>query len=45
MANVLQIQHVTVVVDEEPERAGIDPRHLLIDREPDDNLRPVEKAE
>ena len=36
---------VTVIVDEEPDRAGIDPRHLLIDRDPDDNSRPVEKAD
>jgi hypothetical protein len=30
---------VAVVVDGRPERAGVDPRHLLIDRVPDDNVR------
>lgn len=32
---------ITLVVDERPVRAGIDPRHLLIDRVPDDNCRRV----
>jgi len=32
---------VTFVVNERPVRAGIDPRHLLIDRVPDDNCRRV----
>lgn len=31
----------TFVVDEEPEKAGIDPFRLLIDRVPDDNLKKV----
>ncbi len=30
-----------VIVDQEPKRAGIDPRNLLIDRVVDDNLKPV----
>ena len=30
---------IEVVVEEKPVRAGIDPRHLLIDRVPDDNLK------
>ncbi len=30
---------IEVVVEERPVRAGIDPRHLLIDRVPDDNLK------
>lgn len=30
---------VSVVVDGAPARAGIDPRHLLIDRVPDDNVK------
>jgi aminopeptidase N len=33
---------VTVVVDGEPRRAGIDPYHKLIDRTPADNVRSVE---
>jgi ABC-type transport system involved in multi-copper enzyme maturation permease subunit len=37
-------QTITVTVDEEPARAGIDPRTLLIDRETDDNLTPVQSA-
>jgi hypothetical protein len=32
---------IEVVVDARPARAGIDPRHLLIDRVPDDNVRRV----
>jgi ABC-2 type transport system permease protein len=35
---------VTIVLGERPARAGVDPRHLLIDREPDDNTREVEDA-
>ena len=31
------VSEVTVVVDEEPVTAGIDPYHKLIDRHPDDN--------
>ncbi|MPY90582.1 MAG: hypothetical protein GEU99_22005 [Luteitalea sp.] len=31
-------QTITVTVPQRPARAGIDPRHLLIDVEPDDNL-------
>ena len=33
-----------VVVDEAPERAGIDPYHKLIDRNPDDNVAAVQAA-
>ena len=36
---------VTVVLDERPIRAGVDPRKLLIDRAPRDNTREVEDAE
>jgi len=32
---------IEVVVDSRPARAGIDPRHLLVDRVPDDNTRRV----
>ncbi len=32
---------VELVVDERPVRAGIDPRHLLVDRVPRDNVRKV----
>jgi hypothetical protein len=32
---------VEVIVDEEPDRAGINPRNLLIDRVPGDNARQV----
>ncbi len=32
---------IEVVVDERPVAAGIDPRNLLIDRMPEDNLRPI----
>jgi hypothetical protein len=35
---------VAVVVDGKPARAGIDPRHLLIDRVPDDNVKRVETS-
>ncbi|MCA9697904.1 MAG: hypothetical protein KC431_10305, partial [Myxococcales bacterium] len=35
---------VTVIVDERPLEAGIDPRNLLIDREPDDNRVKVKDA-
>jgi aminopeptidase N len=38
-------QTITVVVDEKPARAGADPYTLLIDRETDDNLADVTKAE
>ena len=34
-------QTITVTVPRQPGRAGIDPRHLLIDVEPDDNDRAV----
>jgi hypothetical protein len=34
-------QHITVTVPKEPARAGIDPRNLLIDVEPDDNLKEI----
>lgn len=30
-----------IIVDQEPKRAGIDPRNLLVDRVVDDNLKPV----
>jgi hypothetical protein len=33
---------VTIVLDERPSKAGIDPRHLLIDRAPRDNTRSVD---
>jgi ABC-2 type transport system permease protein len=32
---------VSFVVDEKPTRAGVDPRVLLVDRDPEDNLRNV----
>ena len=32
---------IEIVVDDKPVRAGIDPRNLLIDRVPDDNVRRV----
>jgi hypothetical protein len=32
---------IEIVVDQEPERAGIDPRNLLIDRVPGDNVKRV----
>jgi len=32
---------IQVVVDEKPVRAGIDPRHLFVDRVPDDNISRV----
>jgi ABC-2 type transport system permease protein len=35
-------EEVTIVLDEMPSKAGIDPRHLLIDRRPKDNTRAVE---
>ncbi|WP_251951720.1 ABC transporter permease/M1 family aminopeptidase [Salinibacter ruber] len=38
-------QKISVVVDEKPARAGIDPYGLLIDRNTDDNLTSVEKSE
>jgi hypothetical protein len=34
----------TFVTDRMPDKAGIDPLLLLIDRVPDDNLKAVEKA-
>ena len=30
-----------IIVDQEPKRAGNDPRNLLVDRVVDDNLKPV----
>lgn len=36
-------QELSFEVDAEPAEAGIDPRNLLVDRNPDDNLRPVSK--
>jgi hypothetical protein len=35
-------QTITVTVPGRPARAGIDPRHLLIDVEPGDNLMDVQ---
>jgi ABC-2 type transport system permease protein len=35
---------VSFVVDEKPTRAGIDPRVLLVDRDPDDNVRSVSEG-
>ncbi|MFO7565482.1 MAG: M1 family aminopeptidase [Enhygromyxa sp.] len=35
-------EELTLVLDERPVRAGIDPRNLLIDRAPRDNVRAVE---
>jgi hypothetical protein len=35
------VNEIEVVVDEKPAKAGIDPRHLLVDRVPDDNTRKV----
>ena len=32
---------IEIVVDGVPVRAGIDPRHLFVDRVPDDNIRKV----
>ena len=34
-----------MVVDQEPHKAGIDPFNKLIDRDPDDNLAPVDPSE
>lgn len=34
-------REIEISVNRQPTRAGIDPRHLLIDRVPDDNLRKV----
>jgi ABC-2 type transport system permease protein len=38
-------QTVTVTVDEKPARAGIDPYVILVDRDTDDNVTTVSKAE
>ena len=35
-------QQITVRVDQKPDRAGIDPLNLLIDRHPKDNVKTVE---
>jgi ABC-2 type transport system permease protein len=35
---------LTLVLDERPTKAGVDPRKLLIDRSPSDNTRSVEDA-
>ena len=35
---------ITLVVDEEPVRAGIDPYHKLVDRNPENNLTRVTAA-
>ncbi|MCC6413355.1 MAG: hypothetical protein IT270_16960, partial [Saprospiraceae bacterium] len=34
-------QSFTFVVDEKPEKAGLDPFSLLVDREPEDNMKEV----
>jgi len=34
---------ITVIVDREPESAGLDPFHKLIDRNPEDNVSQLEK--
>jgi ABC-2 type transport system permease protein len=34
---------LTIEVDEDPKRAGIDPTVLLVDRNPDDNVRKITK--
>ncbi len=36
------VQTLEIVVDGEPLRAGVDPFHKLIDRDPDDNTAEVE---
>jgi len=36
---------LSIEVDELPARAGIDPRVLFVDREPDDNVRPVKRMD
>lgn len=36
-------QLITVTVPKEPARAGIDPRNLLIDIKPDDNLKEIDR--
>lgn len=36
-------QQITVRVDQKPDRAGIDPLNLLIDRHPKDNVKTVEQ--
>jgi hypothetical protein len=33
------------LVAQEPAKVGIDPRHLLIDRVFDDNIKPVDKVD
>ncbi len=37
------ISEIEILVDEEPVRAGIDPRNLLIDRVPGDNLKTISR--
>lgn len=32
-------QSIELILDKEPERAGVDPYHKLIDRDPDDNIQ------
>jgi hypothetical protein len=36
-------QSITVIVPKVPTRAGIDPRNLLIDVKPDDNLKEINR--
>lgn len=38
-------QSITVTVPRKPARAGIDPYHLLIERDREDNSREVEKTD
>jgi ABC-2 type transport system permease protein len=33
----------TFVVDQQPDKAGIDPNYYLVDRMPDDNVKEVEE--
>lgn len=37
-------QRITIIVDKQPVRAGIDPRYLLIDDEPGDNIRELRQS-
>lgn len=40
-----ETKQIEIMVDEEPSRAGIDPYNKLIDRQPDDNTKRLEKVE
>jgi hypothetical protein len=37
-------QSFELIVDTKPARAGVDPFHKLIDRNPDDNVKRVDEA-